>query len=400
MIATLAALSLLAAPSARVIEVPEPDAGYVSIAAVLKMPDQDPLVRAAADVLARLVIDNNDKYSKFEMRDLCIPGGQPKCYAMADRITIELSVWPADTGAGMRMLAAMTSSARMQLGVMNSYLLSEPYRHKSVWSMALDGQDRAWDRLKVTDISNLYKWVFRPDNITIAVGGDIRQGQAQAAWDDASKNWKRQVTMPLRHSEPFKDFSREFRSHVLELRGPEIIPGDASLGAKLLALIALGSGKSSSLFQDIREGQALSYRQESVLWPTHDGFVPRLLIQIRPLSPEAETSQLAGIRTSLIEDISRWDESVLSRAQGYASAMVISGADFSPFYFRPSAPLGLSIEDHTLLAAYWWMKTGEKWDGEYLAEGFKSVDLQALKTEATNMVKVAFPVIHPSERKL
>jgi hypothetical protein len=396
MIAALLALSIAVTPGARIIEVPEPGVGYVSIAAVFKLPQLESLGRASADVLAQVVTNDNDKYSKQEMRDLCIPGGQPKCYAMPDHMTIELSVLPADTGAGMRMLAAMVSSARMDVGVMNSYLLSEPYRHRSVWPLALDGQDRAWDRLRATDISNLYHWVFRPDNITVAIGGDVREGQAQAEWDDVSKNWKRQVTAPLRQSVPFKDFPLSFPSHVLELRGPEFMPDDKAMPAKLLALMALGSGKSSSLFQDIREKKAWSYRQEAVLWPTHDGFVPRWLIQIRPLAPDAETKLITDIRVALLSDISGWDDSVLQRAQGYGSALAKNGADFSPFYFRPSGPLGMSVEDRTLLAAYWQMKAGSHWNGDALAEQFKTVDLATMKDVATNMVKIAFPVIHPT----
>ena len=400
MISALLALSLAAyAPTTHVIEVPESGAGFVSIAAVVKLPPLDPLGKASADVLAQIVTNDNDKYSKLEMRDLCIPGGQPKCYAMADHMAIELSVLPADTGAGMRMLAAMVSSARMQIDVMNSYLLSEPYRHKSVWLLALDSEDRAWDRLRANDISNLYHRVFRPDNITIAAGGDLREGQAQAAWDDAARDWQKQFAPPLRQSVPFKDYPQIYNSHVLELRGPEVMPEDKTLPAKLLALIALGSGKSTPLFTDIREQKALSYRQEAVLWPTLDGFVPRLLLQIRPLAPDVETKELGDIRASLLSDIDAWNADTLDRAQGYAGALATNGADFSPLYFRPSSPLGMSVEDHTLLAAYWSMKTGSPWNGDYWAQAFKTVDLPTLKAEATNMVKVAFPVIHSGSKQ-
>ena len=399
MIGAVAAFVLVLQSQTHVIEVPEIGVGYVSIDAVFKLPALDPLGRASADVLSRVITDDNDKYTKLEMRDLCIPGGSPKCYAMADHMTIELSVLPADTGAGMRMLAAMVTSARMQLDVMNGYLVSEPYRHKAVWSMALDPDDRAWDRLRVTDISNLYHWVCKPGNITIAVGGDLRPGVAQAEWDDASQNWRRQFTMPLRQSIPFKDYPHDYPSHVLELRGPELMPDDKTLPAKLLALVALGSGKFTPMFMDIREQKALSYRQESVFWPTHDGFVPRLLFQIKPLDRDVETKELSDIRADLLDDISKWDATVLTRAQCYASAMATDGVEFSPLYFRPSTPLANDVEDHTLLAAYWQMKTGTRWDGDELSSEFKNVDLETLKAEATNMVKVAFPVLHPEVPK-
>src|SRR5437016_10233438 len=120
MIAGILAFVAAASP-VHVIEVPEAKGDRVTIAAVFKLPPLDPLTRASADVVAQVVTNDNDSYSKQEMRDLCIPGGQPRCFAMADHMTIQLSVLPADIGAGMRMLAAMVSTARMQVDVMNQY---------------------------------------------------------------------------------------------------------------------------------------------------------------------------------------------------------------------------------------------------------------------------------------
>jgi hypothetical protein len=295
------------------------------------------------------------------------------------------------------MLAAMVSSARMEVPVMNQYLLTEPYRHKSVWSLALDSEDRAWDRLRASDIEDLYKRVFRPDNITVAAGGALRPGVAQAAWDDASKNWRRQVARPLRQAVPFKEYPQPYPSHVLELHGPEIMPSDPGLASKILALVALGGGKSSSLFRVVRGDLALSYRQEAALWPTKDGLVPRVLVQIRPRAVEQEAVELNDIRVALLADIAAWDSSVLERAQGFAGAMSTNGMELGPLYFRPSAPLGPSIEDRTLLVAYWQMKTGAPWNGLAMADAFRSVDLGTLKAEAAGLVEVAIPVLHPRE---
>ena len=398
MIAVLLAISIAAAP-AHVIEVPIAGTDFVSIAAVCPLPQLDPLGRAAADVLAQVVTNDNDSYTKQEMRDLCIPGGAPRCYAMADHMTIELSVLPADTGAGMRMLAAMVSTARMQVDVMNAYLLTEPYRHKAVWSLGLDDQDRAWDRLRVTDISGLYHYVFRPDNITIAAGGDVRAGAPQSAWNEASQRWVRQHATIQRQGVPFKDFPRVYPSHVLELRGPEVSPADPKLAAKILALIALGGGKSSSLFMDIRETRAISYRQEAILWPTLNGFVPRLLFQIKPLALDDELKQIEEIRKDLLEDIDKWDVNTLARAKGFGSIMATTGMELGPLYFRPTAPLSSSVEDQTVLAAYWRMKTGTNWDGDAMSEAFTAVDLPTLKEQAAGMLGVSLPVVHPAPKE-
>lgn len=394
MIATI--LALFATAPLHVIEIPEPADDRVTICAVFKLPPLEPLTRASADVLAQVVTNDNDSYTKQEMRDLCIPGGQPRCFAMPDHMMLQLSVLPADIGAGMRMMAAMVSTARMQVDVMNEYLLAEPYRHKSVWTLGLDGESRAWDRLRATDISGMYFTVFRPDNIVLAAGGALKSGEAQAAWNDASSSWARQRALPLRQSIPFKTYPQLYSSNVIELRGPEVKADDPTLPAKMLALMALGSGKSSSLFQDIRETRALSYRQEAVLWPTANGFVPRLVLQIKPLPTDQETKELADIKAALLDDIGKWTDASLQRAQGFASAMASNGSDLSPLYFRPSSPLGTSIEDRTLLTAYWDLKTGQPWNGDAMATAFKAVDLAALKAEGTGIVKFAIPVLHPS----
>lgn len=391
----IAALAWVALVGPQILELPDPSADRVTIQAVLKLPPLEPLARAEADVLARIVTGDNESYSKDEMRDLCLPGGEPKGTAMPDHIAVRLSVLPADTAAGMRMLAAISRSARLEVNGMNGVLLKEPYRHRSVWSQALDGEDRAWDRLRATDIVNLYKLVFRPDNLTIAVGGALKPGVAQVAWNEATSDWRRARTVPPRAAIPFKSYPELFPSHVLELRGPEWSPSDPTFPPKLLALVALGSGKAATLFRVIREDKALSYRQESVLWPTATGLVPRLLVQIKPLPTEAENKQLADIRAALLEDIDHWNDATLQRAKGFAAAIATRGMDLSPLYLRSPSALGSSIEDRTFLSAYWTFKTGAPWNGETMAEALKAVDLPTLKAEAMAIVKPAIPILHP-----
>lgn len=392
MIAALVFATLAGPP---ILEVRDQSADRVTIQAIFKLPHMEPLTRAEADVLARIVTGDNESYSKQEMRDLCLPGGEPKGAAMPDHLSIRLSVLPADTAAGMRMLAAIAKSARLEPNAMNGFLLKEPYRHRSVWSEALDSEDRAWDRLRATDITNLYHLVFRPDNVTIAVGGAVKPGAAQAAWKEATASWTKPRSLPPRAAIPFKDFPALYPSHALELRGPEWSPTDATFPAKLLALIALGSGKASTLFRVVREEKALSYRQEAVLWPTAEGLVPRLIIQIKPLAAEVETKELADIRTILQQDIDHWDDATLQRAQGFASAIATQGMDLSPLYLRGPYALGPSIEDRTFLAAYWKFKTGAPWDGPTMAQAMKTIDLPTLKQEATSLITAAIPIVHP-----
>lgn len=393
MIGALVAFAALA--PIQLIEVPDPSTDRVAIQAVLKLPPLEPLGRAEADVLAQVVTGDNDNYARFEMRNLSAPGGAPKAYAMPDHLSIQLSVLPADTGAGMRMLAAIVSSARLELGAVNKVLVTEPYRHKPAWSLALDSSERAWDRMRANDISNFYRAVFRPDNISVAVGGPLKPGVAQRAWNEATENWRRQRSLPLRQSPPFKEFPLNFRSNILELRGPEIESADAALAPKMLALIALGSGKASSLFRVIREDKAISYRQEAVFWPTTDGFVPRLFVQVNPVDSEQRTKLAKDVQQLLLGDIGKWNEETLRRAQGFASSLAMNGSDLSPFYFKSAHPLGTSIEDRTFLAAYWKMKTGQPWDGQAMSQAFQSVSLESLKAEAEGMLKVAIPLTYP-----
>lgn len=393
MLALLAFAALVKTP---VVEVPDRSADRVTLQAVFKLPKTDALNRAALDVLSQVVVDDNDAYSKPQMQALCAPGGEPRCYVLPDTISISLAVLPADEGLGLRILAGMLSSPRFNLDTINSYLISEPARHHADWAMALDGSTRAWDRLRMEDVTNLFRTVFRPDNMVLGVGGPLARGLAETEWARVSASWRRQPAKPLRSSEPFKDFAQPYRSHILELRGPEW-DAHEPLGARLLALVALGGGKGSALFQVIREQLALSYRQEAALWPTRDGFVGRILVQTSPKPAAEEQEELRMIRAALLDAVSKWTEEDLARAKGYAWAMVDQGVPNGILYLRPTGPLGPTLEHRTFLAAYMRSKTDLPWDRGALAAEIGAVDLGTLKKVSTELLSAAMPLLHPAQ---
>jgi hypothetical protein len=155
-------------------------------------------------------------------------------------------------------------------------------------------------------------------------------------------------------------------------------------------MVALGSGKGSSLFRVVRDGMNLSYRQDALLWPSAFGWKPFLVIGMEPQPDEASyRAKAEEVRQALLKDVESWTEANRQRAVGYAGALVTRGGDASPLFFRYGGPLATDVTGRTRMAAYWMSKTGSAWNPEALASSFASIPLEELKAEATAMLSGA-----------
>lgn len=376
-----------------VIEIQKPTAKHVTIQAVCKLPPLDPLGRAAVDLLAKTLTNDNDHFSKAEMTAICVPGGEPRASAMPDHIWMRLSVLRADAAAGVRMMAAIVRTARITPEKVGELLETEPYKTRSIWSRALDSAPRAWTQLKHADVETMRLLVMRPENVTVAVGGPIVPVAAQIVWTEATEDW--QVSKRPRPLRPVRDSvappsQRSGETAVIEFAGREWHRGEDS-APRLLSLVALGSGKGSSLFRIAREQMGASYRQEAALYPSQGGLVPRLLIQAKADGVEQETA--TAIKTAILKDIESWNDATLARAVGHAKAS-LGGGLMNPFYLHANTTIGPGFEDEVFMAAYWNAKTGGTWNPAAIAEQFETVTVEQLRSTARSFLDAAELVIH------
>ncbi|HJP84174.1 MAG TPA: hypothetical protein VJ835_11800, partial [Fimbriimonadaceae bacterium] len=234
---------------------------------------------------------------------------------------------------------------------------------------------------------------FRPENITIGVGGKIEPGVASRKWEEWTSDWKAPKLPRLDYrSEAAGKSADSPRLSVIEFVGDSFPSRDAAFSTRLLALTAIGTGKSAALWEVSREDLGLSYRQESMLSPSPDGFFPRVIVATSHKDDLPEQSE--KLCAALIAKVERWTDTDRKRAMGMAEAYLIHGSDMSPLYFSQSWPITNGLEDEVFVRAYWRLKTGENWNPYQLLGRMGFVELKDLQETALRFLKNAKIRLH------
>lgn len=96
--------------------------------------------------------------------------------------------------------------------------------------------------------------------------------------------------------------------------GSGSVPVTGSMSVAMLAAAGLGGGKSSAMFQVVRQQLRLSYQQDFLLWPGVDGWRGRFLI----LSGQAVP--MPAVREGLSSAIQKWNAEDLKRFRRLAES--------------------------------------------------------------------------------
>lgn len=388
MILSLVLAKLIQSPL--VLEYPDPKSSFVSVQAIVKLPELTPKERSVAALLARTVAYDVDDYSRFYMRDTTAAAGdQVKVILMPDEMRIQIGVLPEDVKPGLRFLNNILRRSHLPEDELNRQISEDSARKKGLWETAVEPWGSDLRRVRRSDVVDFYHRICRPDNTTIVVGGKVTPGEPQEIWSQIASDWKAE-RIPRWLLEP-GDAAPIRRvdgsENVIELYGEEFPGGDVAIASKLLSIIALGSGKGSVLFEKVREEMGLSYRQEAILWPTPKGFRPRFIIASGDPRPLPEL--VDAVRKQMLSSIEAWTEDDKVRAIGMSHAIIDLGCPMSPFYFHPYYPLGDNLHDQTFLRAYWRLKTGREWDADHLMDQMSKVSLQDMKDTAKQMIEKA-----------
>lgn len=373
--------------SSHVLEMPDPTAEVVTIQAVVKLPELSWKQRNLLKVVAGTMGGDTTTYSRNQIADLAARVGQRlRVTVMEDHLRVSYQVLAPDFKNGIAMVASVLRESTPKEEELQSSIENLQFRQLGFWAEALDGMAFDTPRYTARELDDLKTLVFRPENTTVAISGKFEPGQATARWGELEFFWKpKPIPRPDRDNSPSKSLTKLDGSlSVIELRGPAFSAKDAAFPTRLLTLFALGTGKGASLFRIAREKLGWSYRQESVLWPTRDGFAPRLIVaqsQADEIDKRAET-----LRTELLEDVKGWTEDDRKRALGMAEMTLMRNAEVSPLYFLPNRPLTNYFEDAAFLNAYWQMKAGEPWNPAGLFGRMTFVSLEDLKASAQEML--------------
>ncbi|AIE87538.1 insulinase family protein [Fimbriimonas ginsengisoli] len=361
-----------------VVENVEPGAREVSIQAIARIPN---LTARQADSLDALVEAIPREVEGYARRDiLTVTGGDPvRCSAGPDYVRISFHVPPANLREGLSLMEALCRSSRLTVPAIL------PSAKATSWVAALRPYERTRNP-RPSEVQDLYHALFRPENITLGVGGPVKEGEAEENWSGRMDKW---ITPRLPEPSKYEALPKPLAKNpggvsTIELTGPTFGAGDAAISTRILALIALGSGKGASLFRVARRQLGMSYRQEALLYPVPDGWQSRILLETS--ATDGLDKQAEALRAALVEDVKGWTDADLKRARGMAEAVFLRGVDFSPFAFGPAGTFDDTLEGRTFLRTYWRLKTGEPWDAKALVKTMQVVTLDDLREIALGVL--------------
>jgi len=392
MIASLVLVIALSQNANPVTEVVDPSAKIVSVVAIVKLPTMGAHEYAEAKLLAETMANEVDGYSQSDMKDMAARAGESrKITLMPDHLRIQVGALPAEATTAVNYIGHILRKSRLPEDALTKAEAEIPFRTRSLWATAIEPVKYDFHRIKRDDVVDLYHRLCRPDNVWLSVGGPVDATAIETAWNDATRDWT-VGRLPRWSPDPkpvgeIQDVPGS--ESMIELRGKEFLGDDPAMPTKILALIGLGSGKGSAMFARLRQTKAWSYRQETILWPTTQGFEPRLIMASGDQTPPMDLAN--AMKDELVDAVKSWDQSDLSRAEGMAQGIFERGFTMSPLYFNPSWPVTSSLDDRTFLAGYWTMKTGRPWNSSTILGSMALVSLSDFKDAALDILNSSQP---------
>lgn len=367
----------------------------VSIQAVIKVPRLDSRHRNLLRLVVGCIGKDTKPYSAIQIAEVVgRTGSRVRTSMMEDHIRVGMDVLPVDLNNGITMMGAILKDAVIKPGDLEAVSNDLQFREFSFWRNAVELNPFENPKYTAKEVTDLIAVVFRPENVTLGVGGNVQPGLATRKWEEIKAKWQlgRKPELYLAKEDPPPTPVAAGEMNVFDFQGASFTGTDAAFTTKLLALTALGTGKATSLWTVAREKLNLSYRQEAVLSPTLDGFMPRLLIAHS--GKEDLDKKATQLKEGLIENIKQWTDEDRQRAIGMASSYLVRGGDLSPLYFFPDRPISRELSDQVFVMAYWSMKTGGRWNPHNLVGRLGFVEIEDLKQTALHFIENARLKIH------
>lgn len=393
MTALLACLALATGP--RVVEVVDPASDRIAVQIVAKLPELDARELGMARILKSLLLEGTTEFTKAQLVAMTNALGFPiRCRLMPDSIRVQYSLPKGSMSTASTIASSVCRHASLEAESFQTALATIPFRNREYWSEALDPFVAKYERIRLSDLKEFYRHIFRPDNITIGVAGNFTTGQAQTEFAKAFDDWRLgKDTYPRYHFTDFpkEQVNRKRKIATIELYN-EVMPED--VGRNLAMASVMGLGKGSVVFRTIRERLFLSYRQEAFLWPSVSGMQLRVIAVVTEMDRLDQAEKT--IRTALLEAAEALTEEDLLRAKSLLRSAWEDGLIGGPIYLDNGRPIADTTEDQALLAAYGQMKTGSPWSLDELLRKVDDVRLDDLKkTLKTAIESARFRSIRP-----
>lgn len=366
----------------RVLELVE-DSQLVVVQAHIKAPKMTEREAAAWQVLGRVFLEGTIEYTPQTLRDYGSQAGlPPSVVVMPDAIRIQF-VLPK-TGlalAGDLMFGVLTRPALREEDIARA-IASLTTETSAPWVAMMGGTNFRYDRLRQGDVRAIYTRAVRPSNMNFVVGGGIEPGAGVQEIQSRFERWTapRDPGPPRVDGQPMPIVSWPEPVSTFALSARPMTPASVASAAKLLAVFALGVGKTSSMHRVLREEHALSYMQSAVLWPTAEGWVPTF-IMVRKTEPE-EAKYAIQMKDLLTKDVDTWDATTVSTAQALAEAAFTRNLANSPIWLEPDGPMTQGLIDRCAWRGYLEMVGSGALREDVMIGAMRNVDLDQLKAGA------------------
>jgi zinc protease len=186
---------------------------------------------------------------------------------------------------------------------------------RSPYRLTVIGYPDIFNELKPEDIHNYYREKYSPNNAFFVVAGDVKSDEVVAQIREAYKNSKARAQPPIvLPEEPRQTAPREiveeapieighvhFAWHIPELRHPDVPALD------MLAVL-LGHGRSSRLYQEVREKQGVAHHVDA--W-TYSPGNPGLL----GVSAVMDAEQFSATRDAVLAEVDKVKAAPVSAAE-------------------------------------------------------------------------------------
>lgn len=376
-----------------ILETPIADQQDIAFAAFAPLPkpfgEKD---RQKLAVAIRTLVDGSQEYTRrtiYEVTD----GRTIDVALLPDGVVVRFIVPKASLSSGIALMDGLLRRPLVDETTLARALIRIQRREPGYWAAALRPLRNDLKTLKAPEARALLQRVFLPQRTVVSVAGGFAPGQAEALWERRTADWKPTPEPRYPDISPSpQPTDNPSGITTVELRAAAISLTDPSLATRWLGLIALGVGKGSSLFRDVRQVEGWSYRQEAILWPDLAGLVPRVVAASVP--EETESARAEALRSALLKSIEGWTEGDRQRAVAVAGMTLEGGLSLGPLWLA-DGPVGVSLADRALLDAYWFAKSGQRWDASRLLGQMRGVSLDDLKSSAASLVRDAKAIVLP-----
>ncbi|HEY2084187.1 MAG TPA: pitrilysin family protein [Verrucomicrobiae bacterium] len=176
---------------------------------------------------------------------------------------------------------------------------------RSPYRLTVIGYPDIFNELKPEDIHGYYREKYSPNNVFFVVAGDVKTGEVIAQIRESYKNSKAKALPPIvLPEEPKQTAPREiveeapiemghahFAWHIPELRHPDVPALD------VLAVL-LGHGRSSRLYQEVREKQGVAHHVDA--WTYSPGNTGLLGV-----SAIMDADEFSATRNAVLDEVEK-----------------------------------------------------------------------------------------------